>query len=110
MITELDEAIKHCKEKAEELKNEAENSKKKEEVRFTMRSKFSESLHNSSGADFDVGNIDLTEYNDCLECAKDHEQLAEWLTELQEARKIIWDTSLNDACKIIELRKLIDYQ
>lgn len=29
---------------------------------------------------------------------------------IDEARKVIWDTSLTDACKIIELRKLIDYE
>lgn len=28
---------------------------------------------------------------------------------LNKARKVIWDTSLTDPCKIIELRKLIDY-
>lgn len=87
MIDNLKEAISHAKEVAEKLKNEAEIIKKTEKVRFKIRSKFSESLHNSSGADFDVGNIDLTEYNECLECAKDHEQLAAWLTELTERRE-----------------------
>ena len=44
----LDEAIKHCKEKSEELRAEA--------------------------TDLDSG-----EAQECLECANEHEQLAEWL-------------------------------
>lgn len=54
----LDEAIKHCHEKAEEERTIAINS---------------------SYSD--------TYIADCLECAKDHEQLAKWLTELQERRE-----------------------
>lgn len=56
----LDEAIAHCNEKAKEQRTQAE----------------------------------LSEYTDlnyrasaCVECAKEHEQLAEWLTELQERRQ-----------------------
>lgn len=29
---------------------------------------------------------------------------------IDEARKVIWDTSLPDACKVMKLRKLIDYE
>ena len=29
---------------------------------------------------------------------------------IDEARKVIWDTSLPDACKVMTLRKLIDYE
>lgn len=58
MIT-LDEAIKHCWEKAEELEEKAVK-----------------------------GCCDDTEImNQCIECAKDHEQLAEWLTELKQLRE-----------------------
>lgn len=31
--------------------------------------------------------LDSDEYEDCIECATEHEQLAEWLTELQERRE-----------------------
>ena len=55
MITELDEAIKHCKEVAEKLRDDAES-------RFY-------------------------DGDSCLACADEHEQLAEWLTELQERRE-----------------------
>ena len=52
----IDEAIKHCEEKAEELKEKSE-----------------------------VWIIDETgsysELQDCLECAREHAQLAEWLTD-----------------------------
>lgn len=58
MLT-LDEAIAHCKEKAEELKDEA-------------------NIHCDIPAD---------EIADCLECANEHLQLAEWLTELKELRE-----------------------
>ena len=51
----LDEAIKHCEYKAEELKKKAEFAEKEGNYRK----------------------------EDCLECARDHEQLAEWLKELK---------------------------
>ena len=66
MIT-LDEAIKHCKEVAEELRN------------------------------VDMGELDAlycgdtecieARKNDCIECAKEHKQLAEWLTELKQFKE-----------------------
>ena len=79
----LDEAIKHCEENAEELRNDAETLKRERAMDFQILER--------------------------IECAKEQEQLAIWLTKLDEARKIIWDTSLEDACKIMKLRKLIDY-
>lgn len=51
----LDEAIKHCEEKAEKLRKQAEG-----EMSFPLNRK-----------------------SVCLECAKEHEQLAEWLKELK---------------------------
>lgn len=57
MLT-LDEAIKHCEEKAKELKKDYERA-----VALNIPSE------------------------GCLECANEHEQLAGWLTELQERRK-----------------------
>ena len=60
MLT-LDEAIKHCEEKKKELKEEAHSYSDDERY---------------SGAKAD-----------CLECAREHAQLAGWLTELQERRE-----------------------
>jgi hypothetical protein len=56
----LDEAIKHCEEVAE--KNERQASY----------------FHNKEGNPF---------YEDCIKCAKEHRQLAEWLRELEQLRK-----------------------
>lgn len=63
----LDEAIKHYKEVAEELRN------------------------------VDMGELDAlycgdtecieARKNDCIECAREHEQLAEWLTELKQFKE-----------------------
>ena len=55
----LDEAIKHCEYKAEELKKKAEFAEKEGNYRK----------------------------EDCLECAAEHEQLAEWLKELRDYRE-----------------------
>lgn len=52
---DLDEAIKHCEEKAEELKRDSQKH-----------------------------NIWVAEQ--CLKCAEEHEQLAEWLRELNRLR------------------------
>ena len=62
MLT-LDEAIKHCHERAEENKKKADD-------------------WYASGYSFAQA-----EGNDGLECAKELEQLAEWLTELKERRE-----------------------
>lgn len=85
---ELDEAIKHCRDKAEELKKDADY--------------------------YDVPyGMDTSARTDCLECAKEHEQLAEWLEELKAFRKaheiigslpigtgalVLWDI-INDCLK-----------
>ena len=59
----LDEAIAHAKEKAEELREQA----------YT---------------DFDSWTDEgKAKADDGLECSKEHEQLAEWLTELKELRE-----------------------
>lgn len=55
----LEEAIKHCHDKAEELR--------KETLKLSI-----------------MGNE--REWADCQECAKEHEQLAKWLTELRDRR------------------------
>lgn len=60
----LDEAIIHAKEKAEELKMQA---------------------------DFDTDNegfkMSITDRLECYECASEHKQLAEWLKELKAVRE-----------------------
>ena len=60
----LDEAIKHCLERAEENDNCADKC---------------EAVYGE-----DNGIIEA-----CRECAADHRQLAEWLTELKEAKRIL---------------------
>ena len=60
----LEQAIKHCKEKAIELREQASTY---EGVPCT-----------SVNREYAVS---------CLECAKEHEQLAEWLTELKAYRE-----------------------
>lgn len=57
----LDEAIKHCEEKAKELREKA----KIYEGQFLWE----------------------RDAEDCQECAEEHEQLAEWLTELKAYRE-----------------------
>lgn len=66
---ELNDAISHAREKAEEQKKKAERN-----IIETTKEGW-------------IRVYDGKEYNDCLECAKEHEQLAEWLTELKERRE-----------------------
>lgn len=67
MLT-LEEAIAHCEEKAEELRQEAES--------WTQCNLIGEPRRRADKA-----------MADCLECAREHEQLAEWLTELKKLRE-----------------------
>lgn len=62
MIDNLTEAISHAREVAEEKKKEADY------------------------LDAPYG-MDTSARTECLECAKDHEQLVSWLTELAERRE-----------------------
>lgn len=59
----LDEAIKHCEEKAKELRQAAS--------RFVYPDKAGTTKESA----------------DCLECAKEHEQLAKWLKELKSFKE-----------------------
>lgn len=63
-MLDLDGAIKHAEEKAEELKQKA--GFETDNLRYMMSD---------------------SERLDCLECAKEHEQLAEWLKELKAYRE-----------------------
>lgn len=65
----LDEAIKHCKEKANELRLEPIKEK-----------------------------LDIIETAECETCAEEHEQLAEWLSHYEEICKIVdyWNWAYED--------------
>lgn len=67
MINSLDEAIKHCEEKAEELERSAK-----------LHQRPDKGVKGSG-----------KRYLSCLECAKEHQQLAEWLKELKESRMVL---------------------
>lgn len=56
----LNEAIAHCEEKAEELNQRAESAENNGQYQFS---------------------------DECKECANEHKQLAEWLKELETLRK-----------------------
>ena len=62
MIDNLDDAIQHCLHKAKENRAQAENY--------------------ARGEDYEQ-----IKGQECEECAKDHEQLASWLTELVDRRE-----------------------
>lgn len=66
MIDNLTEAITHAREVAKEQKQKANSIN-----------------NNGYGLEADQ----LNKQSNCLECANDHEQLASWLTELQERRE-----------------------
>ena len=75
----LDEAIKHCLEVAEQ--NDAQAEKWREE-----------------------GGEEWGKTTACRECAADHRQLAEWLTELKELRNSLGAVKLSnmkEACELI---------
>lgn len=74
----LEQAIAHCKEKAEEQREKA-----------TAIAKAKEPFY---------------KYAECKECAKEHEQLAEWLEELAEWRKLRLICA-NDGVFVYRLRK-----
>ena len=76
----LDEAIKHCLEVAEQ--NEAKAQK--------------------IGVQF-LGTTKDREATECRECAADHRQLAEWLTELKELRNSIGAVKLKDMKEAVGL-------
>lgn len=63
-MMELDEAIKHCEEVAEQNEKKAE---------YRPRMDYYDEIESRA---------------DCLECAADHRQLAEWLQELRAYRKL----------------------
>ena len=81
----LDEAIKHCEEVAEKNENDVEV--------YEVLAKNHKNTYSK---------LTATKYaTDCVECAADHRQLAEWLTELQQKRDAVkhlseWNRKLTD--------------
>ena len=71
----IDEAIAHCLEVAEQNEISAITYKNCKEIKVNMYEKLT---------------AEKAE-NDCRECAADHRQLAEWLTELKELEAKHWD-------------------
>lgn len=69
----LEEAIKHCLEVAEKNDGEAEV--------YDLLAK----NHNNPYEKLTASRF----YADCAECAADHRQLAEWLRELKEAKRLL---------------------
>lgn len=67
----IDEAIKHCEEVAEQNEKKAE---------YRPRMDYYDEIESRT---------------DCLECAADHRQLADWLTDYKKLRSIV------DACNIL---------
>lgn len=75
----LEEAISHCLEVAEKNEIDAITYKNCKEIKTNMYEKLT---------------AEKAE-NDCQECAADHRQLAEWLMELKEAKRLL-KLALND--------------
>ena len=84
----IDEAIKHCLEVAEKNEIDAITYKNCKEIKTNMYEKLT---------------AEKAE-NDCRECAADHRQLAEWLTELKEAKRLlkaaVEDMHIEDMCDV----------
>ena len=68
-MMDLNEAIAHAEEKAKELRIEAEQLRDIGEVISNPKQPYNEPVKN------------------CLACAEEHEQLAEWLKELKQLRE-----------------------
>lgn len=80
----LEEAIKHCEEKVEELKEQAGFDTDNERYRMSE-----------------------SEKADCIECANEHKQLADWLIQLKQVQDIVehWNdksSSFVSACNAFE--------
>ena len=79
----LDEAIKHCREKADELRVEPLKEK-----------------------------LDIMETAECETCAEEHEQLAEWLSHYEEICKIVdyWNWAYDDNDKSNPEKQALGFQ
>ena len=82
----LEDAISHCLEVAEQNETSAITYKNCKEIKTNMYEKLT---------------AEKAE-NDCRECAAEHRQLAKWLTELKEAKRLlrlaVEDINAAEAC------------
>ena len=83
----IDEAIAHCLEVAEQNETSAITYKNCKEIKTNMYEKLT---------------AEKAE-NDCRECAADHRQLAEWLTELKELKNSIGAVKLSNMKEALKL-------
>lgn len=74
MTMTLDEAIKHAEEVAEEQESNAHMYKDMMMFKQNIKHNIAAKLHEES-------------MNECIECAEEHRQLAEWLRELKKLRE-----------------------
>ena len=79
-MLDIDTAIKHCLEVADKNEIDAITYKNCKEIKTNMYEKLT---------------AEKAE-NECRECATDHRQLAEWLTELKELKNSIGAVKLKD--------------
>ena len=79
MIT-LEEAIKHCEEVADYNEEKAKEYKHNQDALVRV--------YHSLGASYSE---DYSKSSECLECAKEHRQLAEWLKRLKRIEDYIAD-------------------
>lgn len=77
----IEQAIQHCLDKAKELRAEAEGY-----------------------SDLSVSHFDRSTKAECLECAKEHKQLAEWLTKLKHYEEN------RASCEFCKYRKVPAYE
>lgn len=69
MINSLEEAIKHCEEVAEKLEKQV-------------------TPYQCESINKKLYEVNKKEWDSCIECAKDHRQLAEWLKELKAYKEL----------------------
>lgn len=96
----LDEAIKHCREKA------ADN---RHEVLGNIMTAYEEIVR--SGKIDDIENIEIDAVDlDCLKCAYEHEQLATWLTQLRAIKGLVnaYRTDMSAAGLIEQIIKVVE--
>ena len=102
----LDEAIKHCKEKA------ADN---RHEVLGNIMTAYAEVVR--SGKIDNIESIDIDAVDlDCLKCAYEHDQLATWLTQLRCVKNLVswygakdaYGTDTSAESLIEQIRKVVE--
>ena len=77
----IEEAIYHCKQQAELKEEEAQRIQERKQLARKLNKK-------TGGNDSDVDGFYDGLAENCSACAAEHRQLAEWLKELKERRKL----------------------